>query len=171
LQAQAVDVVAVLGSGIGLLDQIERLAPDLLIVDIDNPDRDVLEGLRRVGQEQNRPVVMFAQDGRAETIKAAVEAGLAAYVVDGLTPARVKPIVDVAIARFAQFQGLRDALSKAETSLAERKVVEKAKGLLMQRRGCNEDEAFKAMRKMAMDQKLRLIDIAKKIIAAAELLG
>lgn len=171
LQAQAVDVVAVLGSGIGLLDQIERLAPDLLIVDIDNPDRDVLEGLRRVGQEQNRPVVMFAQDGRAETIKAAVEAGLAAYVVDGLTPARVKPIVDVAIARFAQFQELRDALSRAETSLAERKVVEKAKGLLMQRRGCNEDEAFKAMRKMAMDQKLRLIDIAKKLIAAAELLG
>jgi len=171
LQAQGVDVVAVLGSGIGLLDQIESLAPDLLIVDIDSPDRDVLEGLRRVGQDRNRPVVMFAQDGRAETIKAAVEAGLAAYVVDGLTPDRVRPIVDVAIARFAQFQELRDALTKAEASLAERKMVEKAKGLLMQRRGCSEDEAFKAMRKMAMDQKLRLIEVANKIISAAELLG
>jgi response regulator NasT len=171
LEADGVDILAVLGSGPGLLDEIDRLAPDVLIVDIDSPDRDVLEGLRRVGQERNRPVVMFAQDGRAETIKAAVEAGLAAYVVDGLTPERVRPIVEVAIARFAQFQELRGELNKAKTTLAERKLVEKAKGILMQRRGCGEDEAYKAMRKMAMDQKLRLVDVANKIIAAAELLG
>ena len=171
LQAEGVEVLAVVGSGIDLIDRIERLAPDLLIVDIDSPDRDMLEGLRRVGQEQNRPVVMFAQDGRAETIKAAVEAGLAAYVVDGLTPDRVRPILDVAIARFAHFKELRGELDKAKTSLAERKLVEKAKGILMQRRGCNEEEAYKAMRKMAMDQKLRLVDIANKIIAAADLLG
>lgn len=171
LQASGVEVLAVLGSGPDLLDRIDGLAPDVLIVDIDSPDRDVLEGLRRVGQEQNRAVVMFAQDGRAETIKAAVDAGLAAYVVDGLTPDRVRPIIDVAIARFAQFQELRGELNKAKASLAERKLVEKAKGILMQRRGCGEEEAFKTMRKMAMDQKLRLVDIANKIIAAAELLG
>jgi len=169
LQAEGVDIVAVLGSGADLLDHIEGLAPDLLIVDIDSPDRDVLEGLRRVGQD--RPVVMFAQDGRTETIKAAVEAGLAAYVVDGLTPERVMPVIEVAIARFAQFQELRGELNKAKTSLAERKLVEKAKGILMQRRGCNEEEAYRSMRKMAMDQKARIVDIANKIIAAADLLG
>jgi len=171
LLADGVEVVAVLGSGLDLLERIEALAPDLLIADIDNPDRDMLEGLRRVGQECGRPVVMFAQDGRAETIRAAVEAGVAAYVVDGLQPDRVKPVIDVAIARFAQFQELRAELNKAKTSLAERKLVEKAKGILMKSRNCGEEEAYAAMRKMAMDRKLRLIEVANKIIAAADLLG
>lgn len=171
LEAGGVEVVAVLGSGLDLLSRIEALAPDLLIADIDNPDRDMLEGLRRVGQERNRPVVMFAQDGRAETIRAAVEAGVAAYVVGGVQPDRVRPVIEVAIAQFAQFQELRAELNKAKTSLAERKLVEKAKGILMKSRGCGEDEAYTAMRKMAMDQKLRLVDVANKIIAAADLLG
>jgi response regulator NasT len=171
LEAGGVKVVAVLGGGLDLLSRIEALAPDLLIADVDNPDRDMLEGLRRVGQERNRPVVMFAQDGRAETIRAAVEAGVAAYVVGGVQPDRVRPVIEVAIAQFAQFQELRAELDKAKTSLAERKLVEKAKGILMRRRGCGEDEAYKAMRKMAMDQKSRLVDIANKIIAAADLLG
>ncbi len=170
LEADGVEVV-VLGSGLELLSRIDALAPDLLIADIDNPDRDMLEGLRRVGQACNRPVVMFAQDGRAETIRAAVEAGVAAYVVGDLLPGRVRPVIEVAIAQFAQFQALRSELDKAKSSLAERKLVEKAKGILMKRRQCGEDEAFKAMRKMAMDQKMRLIDIANKIIAAADLLG
>ena len=171
LEADGALVVAVLGGGIELLSRIEALAPDLLIADIDNPDRDILEGLRRVGQERNRPVVMFAQDGRAETIRAAVEAGVAAYVVDGLQPDRVRPVIDVAIARFAQFQELRAELDKAKVSLAERKLVERAKGILMKSRNCGEEQAYAAMRKMAMDQKARLIDIAGKIIAAADLLG
>jgi response regulator NasT len=170
LLADGVEVVAILGSGLELLSRIDALAPDLLIADIDNPDRDMLEGLRRVGQECDRPVVMFAQDGRAETIRAAVEAGVAAYVVDGLQPERVKPVIDVAIARFAQVRALRAELNKAKTSLAERKLVDKAKGILMKSRQCGEEEAYGAMRKMAMDRKLRLIDIANKIIAAADLL-
>lgn len=171
LTADGVEVVTILGSGLDLLGRIDAYEPDLLIADIDNPDRDMLEGLRRVGQERDRPVVMFAQDGRAETIRAAVEAGVAAYVVDGLQPDRVKPVIDVAIARFAQFQELRAELNKAKTSLAERKLVEKAKGILMKSRECGEEEAYQAMRKMAMDRKLRLIDVANKIIAAADLLG
>jgi response regulator NasT len=171
LEAEGAEVVAVLGSGLELLSRIDALAPDLLIADIDNPDRDMLEGLRRVGQACNRPVVMFAQDGRAGTIRAAVEAGVAAYVVGSLQPDRVRPVIEVAIAQFAQFQELRSELDKAKTSLAERKLVEKAKGILMKRRDCGEDEAYKAMRKMAMDQKLRLVDVANKIIAAADLLG
>lgn len=171
LTAQGFAVVAVLGTGAGLPGRMAELAADVIIVDIDSPDRDILEDMRRVAFEQVRPVVMFAQDGNPETIRAAIKAGVSAYVVDGLKPERVRPVVDVAIARFSQFQELRSDLNKAQASLAERKQVERAKGILMRRRGCDEDEAYRAMRKMAMDQKLRLADIAAKIIAAEDLLG
>ncbi|RAU23511.1 response regulator [Paramagnetospirillum kuznetsovii] len=171
LEGEGFEVVGVLASGAGLYAKVAELAADVIIVDIDSPDRDILEDMRRVGVEQNRPVVMFAQDGKPETIKAAVEAGVSAYVVDGLKPDRVRPVIDVAIARFAQFQDLRSQLDKAKTTLAERKQVEKAKGILMKRRKVDEDAAFALLRKMAMDQKLRLIDVANKVIEAAELLG
>jgi len=171
LEADGFTVVAVFGSGAGLPARVAELAADVIIVDIDSPDRDTLEDMRRVGIEQGRPVVMFAQDGKPETIKAAVDAGVSAYVVDGLKPDRVRPVIDVAIARFAQFQSLRGELDKARTTLAERKQIEKAKGILMKRRKVEEDEAYRLMRRMAMDQKQRLIDVANKIIEAAELLG
>ncbi|OAN46607.1 histidine kinase [Paramagnetospirillum marisnigri] len=171
LESDGFVVVAVLTSGTGLHAKVAELAADVIIVDIDSPDRDILEDMRRVGIEQNRPVVMFAQDGKPETIKAAVEAGVSAYVVDGLNPSRVKPVIDVAIARFAQFQDLRAQLDKAKSTLAERKQIEKAKGILMKRRQIEEDAAHGLLRKMAMDQKLRLIDVANKVIEAAELLG
>ncbi len=171
LTANGFQVVAVFGTGAGLLTKVGELAADVVIADIDSPDRDTLEDMRRVSLEQRRPVVMFAQDGKPETIRAAVEAGVAAYVVDGLKPDRVRPVVDVAIARFAQFHELRSELDKASSTLAERKVIEKAKGILMKRRQITEDEAYRQMRKMAMDQKQRLIDIANRIIEAAELLG
>ncbi|KAF0222258.1 MAG: Response regulator [Rhodospirillaceae bacterium] len=164
-------VVATFGTGADLPRKLAELAADVVIVDIDSPDRDTLEDMRRVTMEQRRPVVMFAQDGKPETIKAAIEAGVAAYVVDGLKPDRVRPVVDVAIARFAQFQQLRGELDKARTTLAERKLIEKAKGILMKRRKVDEDEAYGLMRRMSMDQKSRLIDVANKIIEAAELLG
>ncbi|MBR9971009.1 ANTAR domain-containing protein [Magnetospirillum sp. J10] len=164
-------VVATCATGADLPRKLAELAADVVIVDIDSPDRDTLEDMRRVTMEQRRPVVMFAQDGKPETIKAAINAGVAAYVVDGLKPDRVRPVIDVAIARFAQFQELRLELDKARTTLAERKLVEKAKGILMKRRKVDEDEAYRLMRRMSMDQKLRLIDIANKIIEAAELLG
>lgn len=171
LEANGFTVVAVFGTGAGLHTKVEELTADVIIVDIDSPDRDTLEDMRRVSFEQRRPVVMFAQDGKPETIRAAVEAGVAAYVVDGLKPDRVRPVVDVAIARFAQFHELRSELDKARTTLAERKLIEKAKGILMKRRKVDEDEAYRLMRRMAMDQKARLIDVANKIIEAAELLG
>ena len=171
LEADGFTVVAVFGSGAGLPARVAELAADVILVDIDSPDRDTLEDMRRVGIEQGRAVVMFAQDGKPETIRAAVEAGVSAYVVDGLKPDRVRPVIDVAIARFAQFQALRGELDKARTTLAERKQIEKAKGILMKRRKVEEDEAYRLMRRMAMDQKQRLIDVANKIIEAAELLG
>jgi len=165
------EVVAVLGTGAGLARRVADLAADVIIADIDSPDRDTLEDMRRVAFDHGRPVVMFAQDGNPATIRAAVEAGVSAYVVDGLTPDRVKPVVDVAIARFRQFQDLRSQLDKARTTLAERKLVERAKGILMKRRDCDEETAYRLMRGMAMDQKLRLADIASRIIDAAQLLG
>lgn len=165
------EVVAVLGTGAGLARRVADLAADVIIADIDSPDRDTLEDMRRVAFDHGRPVVMFAQDGNPATIRAAVEAGVSAYVVDGLTPDRVRPVVDVAIARFRQFQDLRSQLDKARTTLAERKLVERAKGILMKRRDCDEETAYRLMRGMAMDQKLRLADIASRIIDAAQLLG
>jgi len=171
LEAIGFTVVALLPTGAELHRKVGELEADVIIVDIDSPDRDTLEDMRRVSLEQHRPVVMFAQDGKPETIRAAVEAGVAAYVVDGLRPERVRPVVDVAIARFAQFNELRGELDKARSNLAQRILIEKAKGILMKRRKVDEEAAYALMRRMAMDQKLRLIDIANKIIEAAELLG
>ncbi|HLN25257.1 MAG TPA: ANTAR domain-containing protein [Patescibacteria group bacterium] len=171
LRASGCVMVGRFGTGTDLSRLVTELRADVIVVDIASPDRDVLENMRQVTYDQARPVVMFAQDGHANTIRAAIEAGVSAYVVDGLTPDRVKPVVDVAIARFAQFQQLRSQLDKATSSLAERKLVERAKGILMKRRRCDEDEAYGLMRKMAMDQKSRLADIANKIIEAADLLG
>lgn len=171
LVGQGFDVVGIFATGADLARQVAALRADVIVADLDSPDRDTLESMRQVSFEQARPVVMFAQDGNPDTIRAAIQAGVAAYVVDGLTPERVRPIVDVAIARFAQFQDLRGQLDKARSSLAERKLVERAKGILMKRRAIDEDAAYALMRKMAMDQKARLVDVANKIIEAAELLG
>ena len=164
-------IVAHLGTGDELAQRITQVQADIIVVDIASPNRDILENMREVTFGQARPVVMFSQDGNSEMIRAAIEAGVSAYVVDGLKPERVRPILDVAIARFAQFQDLRSQLNKAQTTLAERKLVEKAKGILMKRRQCDEDAAYRTLRKMAMDQKARLVDIANKIIEASELLG
>jgi two-component system, response regulator / RNA-binding antiterminator len=171
LTANGFTVEAVFGTGADLPRRIWELSPDVIIVDIDSPDRDILEDMRQVTFQYGRPVVMFAQDGGPETIRASIEAGVAAYVVDGLKRERVRPVIDVAMARFRQFHELCAELDKAKASLAGRKLVERAKGILMKRRGCDEDEAYRIMRRMAMDQKLRLVDMANRIIEAAELLG
>ncbi len=171
LRAEGFTVVGVLPTGADVPRQVAALRADIIVIDIASPDRDVLESMRQVSFGQGRPVVMFAEDGAPETIRAAIEAGVSAYVVDGLKPERVRPVVDVAIARFAQFQALRSQLDKARSTLAERKLVERAKGILMRRRRCDEAEAYRQMRKMAMDQKSRLVDIANKIIEASEILG
>lgn len=171
LEANGFSVTAILATGADLPRRVVELSPDVIIVDIDSPDRDILEDMRQVTFQYGRPVVMFSQDGESATIRASIEAGAAAYVVDGLRPERVKPVVDVAMARFKQFHELCAELDKAKASLAGRKLIEKAKGILMKRRSCDEDEAYRILRKMAMDQKLRLVDIANKVIEAAELLG
>jgi response regulator NasT len=164
-------VVGTLSSPLELLEAVERLAPDVIIIDTDSPSRDTLEHLCVMGRDRPRPIVMFAADGGAETIREAVRAGVSAYVVDGLDPQRVKAIVEVACARFDEFQRLRMALAEANRKLSERKLVERAKGLLMKARGVDEQEAYQLLRTLAMSRGKRIGDVAQDVIAAVELLG
>jgi len=165
------EVTATLSSPLALLKTIEELQPDVIVIDMDSPSRDVLEHLVFVSERTPRPVVMFAQDDAPETIRAATRAGVSAYVVDGLDRNRIKSIVEAAVARFEDYQALRTQLAEANLKLSERKAVEKAKGLLMKSRGLDEDAAYAALRKMAMDRKLKLVEVAQKVIDAVDLLG
>jgi response regulator NasT len=165
------DVAATLSSPLALLARVEELKPDAIVIDTESPSRDVLEHLVVVSESSPRPIVMFASDGRGEAIRSAVRAGVSAYVVDGLDAARVKAIVEVACARFAEFQRLKTELAEANLKLEERKLVERAKGLLMRSRGLSEAEAYQALRRLAMGRKQRLGELARALIEAAELLG
>lgn len=165
------EVVARIENGGDLLKRVTDIQPDVIIIDMEMPDRDTLEQLHSIHQDQPRPIVMFADKGESEVINAAVRAGVSAYVVDGLNMNRVKPIMDVAIARFREFQALRDELEQTKSTLAERKVIEKAKGIIMKQRGVDEAAAYHALRKIAMDKNKRISDIANDVVAVAELLG
>jgi response regulator NasT len=165
------EVTASLTSPLTLLATIQKLQPEVVVIDIDAPSRDVLEHLVVVAQNTPCPIVMFASDGTPETIREAMRAGVSAYVVDGLDPARVKTIVDVAVARFEDFQAVRAQLAQANRRLAERKLVERAKGVLMRTRKLDEKAAYALMRKSAMDRGLRLGEVAQQLIDAADLLG
>ncbi len=134
-------VVARLRTDEDLLGRVRELAPDVVIVDMESPSRDILEDMHSISRDQPRPIVMFAESSDSEVINAAVRAGVSAYVVDGLNSNRVKPVIDVAVARFREFQVLRTELARAKTDLAERKVIEKAKGILMKQRNLSEDQA------------------------------
>lgn len=163
-------VVAELRESISLPDAVQGLKPHIVIVAADSPDRDTLEHISLTTRNAPRPVVMFTQDGGAETIRAAVKAGVSAYVVDGLSPERIRPILEVACARFEAHQALAERLAETERQLAERKAVERAKGLLMQRRGLSEDEAYRELRRLAMQTGKRMGEVAETLLAAAHLL-
>jgi response regulator NasT len=171
LTAAGHEVAASLTSPFELLRTVEALAPDVIVIDTDSPTRDVLEHLVVVSRESPRPIVMFASDSGGEAIRGAVRAGVSAYVVDGLEATRVNTIVEVACARFDEFQRLRSELAEANLKLSERKLVERAKGLLMKSRGLTEDEAYHALRRQAMTRKLRLGEVAQQLLDAADLLG
>jgi response regulator NasT len=153
-----------------LLDLLRQAEPDVLIVDLDLPDRDTIEQLRVASRERPRPIVMFVDQSDAEAMKAAVSAGVSAYVVDGLTASRVKPILDTAVARFQEFESLRRELDIAKTSLAERKLVDRAKGILMRARGLSEEDAYNLLRSKAMNEQKKVAEIAQSVITASELL-
>jgi len=165
------DVVEVTSSAHVLLDRVAAMQPDVIIIDAESPTRDTLEQLSFVSARQPRPIVLFTEDRESETIEAAIKAGVSAYVVAGMQPERLRPILDVAVARFEQERALREELRGAQDQLAERKVVERAKGILMQQKGVSEEEAYRLMRKLAMDRNRKLQDVARQIIDVSDLLA
>jgi two-component system, response regulator / RNA-binding antiterminator len=150
----------------GIAREIEAHAPDVIVMDLGNPERDFLEHMFRLSKSLGKPIAMFVDQSSDEAMLNAVEAGVSAYVVDGLKRERVKPILDLAIARFRSFEKLRGERDDAIRALDERKQIERAKGLLMQQLKISEPEAFEMMRNAAMNQKRSLINIASAIITA-----
>ncbi len=170
LRDSGCEVVATLIGRDDLQAAVAEARPDVIVIDMECPDRDTLEDMSRMTRDQPLPTVMFVDRSDSESIRAAVQAGVSAYVVGGLSPERVRPVLEVAIARFTEFQALRRELESAKSDLEDRKVIERAKGILMKRRGLAEDEAFRLLRKMAMDRKARLAMVARDVVSAAELL-
>ena len=163
--------VTVIGDAAGLARRLAELEPDLVLIDLSNPNRDALEELALASGPMERPVAMFVDQTDSQTTRAAIDAGVSAYVVDGLRKERIKPVLDAAIARFQLFARMRIELEATKAALAERKVIDRAKGLLMKARGLNEDEAYALLRKTAMDQSRKVADVARALVTAADLLG
>lgn len=165
------EVIAYIPSAFDLHRQVSSLQPDIVIIETDSPDRDTLENICVVSRDDPRPVVLFTHDGDGEKIRAATQAGVSAYVVNGMAAERVGPIIDAAVARFEQFQALKRELDEVEQKLADRKVIERAKGILMQSRKLSEEDAYRALRKQAMENNARLAEVARQVIAVAGLLA
>lgn len=156
----------------GVLEETEiaDFAPDVVVIACDSPDRDTLESLREATAANPRPVVMFTDRSAPGLAEAAVQAGVAAYVVDGLAAGRVRPVLEVAMSRFELMQGLRADLAKAKADLASRKVIDRAKGLLMKERGLDEEAAYRVLRKLAMDAGRPIGAVAADLVAFANVL-
>lgn len=178
LVAAGHDVVSSFSSPVDLYDRVKDHAPDLIIIDTESPSRDVIEHITFISRDQPRPIVMFSADRESDTIRAAVRAGVTAYIVDGLAEARIQPILQVAVERFEAEQSLRQELADAHTQLAskraelsERKLVERAKGVIMKQKRVDEEEAFRTLRKFAMDRGVRLAEAAEQVVQMAKVLG
>jgi response regulator NasT len=154
-----------------LLRQIVAVDPDVIFIDLENPNRDVLEQMFQVSRSVRRPVAMFVDQSDKASIEAAIDAGVSAYIVNGLRKERVKSILDMAISRFNAFNRLRDELDRARQALEDRKIIDKAKGILMKSRDVSEEEAYALLRKTAMNESRRVADVARSLITAAKLLG
>ena len=165
------DRVTVINEIKGLAAQVEALRPDVIVIDIENPQRDMMEHLFQLTRSVDRPIAMFVDRSDTASIEAAVEAGVSAYIVDGLRKERVKPILDMAVSRFNAFSRLQRELTEAKTALEQRKLVERAKGILMQTRQFSEQEAYALLRQTAMNEKKKLHEIAQSVVTAAALLG
>lgn len=162
--------VTVIAETSALARTLNDLEPDLVLIDLANPSRDVLENLSQVSGATQRPVAMFVDKSDDDMTRAAVSAGLSAYVVDGLKKDRIKPVLETAIARFQMVSQMRSELNAAKLALTERKTIDRAKGLLMQAKGINEEEAYGLLRKTAMDQGRKVINVAEALVTASDLL-
>lgn len=180
-QAKAKDIIDALVDGgwsevvvIATAAQLDRTlqqqSPDIILIDLANPDRDTLEHISLVSQAKERPVAMFVDHTDEAMTQAAIAAGLSAYVVNGLQMDRIKPVLETAVARFRMLSKMQSELEAAKLALSDRKTIDRAKGLLMRARGISEDDAYKLMRKTAMDQGRKVIDVANALVTAADLL-
>ncbi|MEM8701182.1 MAG: ANTAR domain-containing protein [Pseudomonadota bacterium] len=155
----------------GLVRQISEINPDVIVIDLENPNRDQLEHMFQVSRAVRRPVAMFVDKADSQSIEAAVDAGVSAYVVDGLKRERVKPILDMAVSRFNAFSKLSKELEDARNELADRKTIDRAKGILMKSKGLSEQAAYDLLRRTAMNQSRKIIDVAQSLVIASGLLG
>ena len=153
-----------------LLARIYRIDPDVILIDLENPSRDILEQMFQVSRVVRRPIAMFVDQSDATSIQDAVEAGVSAYIVDGLKKERIKPVLDLCISGFNAFAKLQDELDRTKSALEDRKILDRAKGLLMKAKGLSEEEAYVLIRSTAMREKKKIGEIAQSIITAAELL-
>jgi len=153
-----------------LLARIYAVDPDIILIDLENPSRDVLEAMFQVSRAVKRPIAMFVDQSDSSSIQASVEAGVSAYIVDGLKKERIKPILDLCVSRFNAFAKLQEELERTKSQLEDRKIIEKAKGILMKVKGLNEDEAYVLLRSTAMREKKKIGEIAQSIITASEML-
>ncbi|MEM8657405.1 MAG: ANTAR domain-containing protein [Pseudomonadota bacterium] len=163
--------VTVIGEVIGLERKLASLAPDIILIDLENPGRDMLADIARLSNPTQQPVAIFVDGSDTGMMSAALDAGVSAYVVDGLRSDRVKPVLEMAIARFHAFSRLTAELEATKAALAERKILDRAKGLLMKRRGLSEADAYALLRKTAMDQGKRVSDVAEALVTTADLLS
>ncbi|KUM26129.1 two-component system response regulator [Mesorhizobium loti] len=155
----------------GIARRIAELEPDVIVIDLENPNRDMLENMFQLSRAVKRPIAMFVDRSDQASIEAAVEAGVSAYVVDGLKKERIKPILDMAISRFNAFSRMARELEEARSELENRKVIDRAKGILMKSRGLSEEAAYALLRKTAMNQNRKIAEIAQSLVTAAGLLG
>nr|WP_325249913.1 ANTAR domain-containing protein [Amylibacter sp.] len=162
--------VTVIGSAEALVSTLKKQDPDIVLIDLANPDRDTLEHLSFVSNAKSRPVAMFVDHTDEAMTQAAISAGLSAYVVNGLQMDRIKPVLETAIARFRMFEKMQSELDAAKRALSDRKTIDRAKGLLMQARNITEDEAYGLLRKTAMDQGRKVIEVANALVTSADLL-
>jgi len=165
------NIIASLPADLYLPERIAQLQPDMIIIDAESDARDVLEHVVIATRDARRAIVLFTEDDKKSSMEAAMAAGVSAYVVAGLQAERIKPVLDVAMVRFKQEQKLLNELSDTKLKLAERKVIDRAKGLLMERQKLSEQDAFKKLRSLAMDKNLKLSEVAQRIIDANDLLG
>jgi response regulator NasT len=165
------DRVTVVHDVAGIARRIAEIEPDVIVIDLENPNRDMLENMFQLSRVVKRPIAMFVDRSDTAAIEAAVDAGVSAYIVDGLKQERVKPILDMAISRFNAFSRMARELEEARSELENRKVIDRAKGLLMKSRGLSEEAAYALLRKTAMNQNRKISDIAQSLITAASLLA
>ncbi|RWO91836.1 ANTAR domain-containing response regulator [Mesorhizobium sp.] len=170
LRAAGHEQVTVVHDVAGIARRIAEIEPDVIVIDLENPNRDMLENMFQLSRVVKRPIAMFVDRSDQASIEAAVEAGVSAYVVDGLRQERVKPILDMAISRFNAFSRMARELEEARSELEDRKVIDRAKGILMRSRGLSEDAAYTLLRKTAMNQNRKISEIAQSLVTAAGLL-